>query len=40
MEGVLYLKKSGIVKSWKKYYAVLDEQEEIFVLLKKDYQGK
>jgi len=25
MEGVLYLKKQGILKNWNKFYAVLDE---------------
>lgn len=39
MEGQLYL-HSGIVKGYKKCYAVLNQTLEQFQVLKKSYTGK
>ena len=39
MEGILYL-KNGIIKSWNKYYAIFNDQDQTLVLLKKSFKGK
>ena len=39
MEGVLYFKHGMVKAQWHKYYAHLDEEKQIFVLLKKSYKG-
>ena len=40
MEGVLYQKKGGVLKGYKKYFAILDDCSQNFILRKKSYDGK
>jgi hypothetical protein len=40
MEGLVYFKKSGVLKGYNKYFAKIDTCKNDFVLRKKSYDGK